>query len=60
MTPIKNIKSPTAEAVVRSSSVEKVLLKILQNSEENNCKIRLKNKLYNKLKNRLQHSSGFL
>ena len=60
MTPIKNIKSPTAEAVVWSSSVEKVLLKILQNSQENNCKIRLKNKLYNKLKNRIQHSSGFL
>ena len=38
----QNIKRPTAEAVARRCSVKKVLLKILQNSQEETCKIDLK------------------
>ena len=54
----KNIKRPTAEAVVRRCSVKKVLLEILQNLQEGTCKIDLKINL--NLKNRLQHSGVFL
>ena len=40
--PKKYIKRPTAEAAVRRCSVKNVLLKILQNSQEDTCKIDLK------------------